>query len=220
MTAMNPGAGADIDHVIGPADRVLVMLDDEHRVAEVAQVDEGLEQPLIVALMEPDRRLVQHIEHPGQSRADLRGEPDPLALAARQRARGARQRQIFEPDIVEEFEPVADLLEDAIGDLAILRLELGREPAEPLLGLPDRHRGDLADMQPGDLDGERLRLETIAFAGLAWMVGLVLRQLFSNPGGIRFPPAPLDVAEHALERLVRLVGADPVVEHEGYRLAA
>ena len=60
------------------------------------------EQPVVVALMQPDRRLVQHVEHAGQARADLRGEPDALALAARQRAGGARQGQIFEPDIASE----------------------------------------------------------------------------------------------------------------------
>ena len=78
------------------------------------------EQPRIVALMQADRGLVEHVEHAGQARADLRGEADALALAARQRAGGARQRQIIEPDIDQKFQPLADFLEDARGDLVLL----------------------------------------------------------------------------------------------------
>ena len=86
---MHAGARTDIDDVVGGADRVLVMLDHDHGVAEVAQPLQRFHQPRVVALVQPDRRLVEHIEHAGQPRADLRGEPDALAFAAGQRA-GAR----------------------------------------------------------------------------------------------------------------------------------
>jgi hypothetical protein len=62
------------------------MLDDDHGVAEVAQALQRFEQPVVVALVQADRGLVEHVEHAGQARADLRGEADALALAARQRA--------------------------------------------------------------------------------------------------------------------------------------
>ena len=99
LAAMDAGAGADVDDIVGLADGVLVMLDDDHGVAEVAQVLERFEQARIVALVQADRRLVQHVEHAGQARADLRGEPDALALAAGQRAGGARQGEVVEADI-------------------------------------------------------------------------------------------------------------------------
>ena len=37
LAAVDAGAGADVDDVVGGQDRVLVVLDDDHRVAEVAQ---------------------------------------------------------------------------------------------------------------------------------------------------------------------------------------
>jgi hypothetical protein len=74
--------------------------------------------------MQADRRLVEHVEHAGQAGADLRGEADALALAAGERAGGTRQGQVVEPDVDEEFQPLADLLEDAPGDLVLL----GSEP--------------------------------------------------------------------------------------------
>ena len=83
---MHAGAGAHVHDMVGFEDRLLVVLDHEHGVAHVAQRFQRFEQPRIVALMQPDRRLVQHVEHAGQARADLRGEPDALALAAGQRA--------------------------------------------------------------------------------------------------------------------------------------
>ena len=102
LAAMHARARADVDDIIGGPDRVLVVLDHDHRVAEVAQAPQRVEQARVVALVQADRRLVEHIEHARQPRADLRSEPDALALAARQRARRARQRQIVEPDVAQE----------------------------------------------------------------------------------------------------------------------
>ena len=120
LAAMDAGGRADVDDVVGLADRVLVVLDDDDGVAEVAQVLQRFEQAGIVALVEADRRLVEHVEHAGQARADLRGEADALALAAGQRAGGAGERQVVEADIDQELQALADLLEDALGDLVLL----------------------------------------------------------------------------------------------------
>ena len=79
---MDAGTGADVEHVVGGADGVLVVLDHDHGIAEVAQPFQRLKQPRIVALVQPDRGLVEHIEHAGQAGSDLRGKPDALALAA------------------------------------------------------------------------------------------------------------------------------------------
>src|SRR3546814_2426229 len=68
-------------------------------VAQVAQPPERDEQPVIVALVQTDRRLVQHIKHARQARPDLAREPDALAFAARQRARRALPVEIIQADI-------------------------------------------------------------------------------------------------------------------------
>ena len=76
--------------------------------------------------MQPDRGLVEHVKHAGQAGADLRSEPDALALAAGQRAGSACQREVIEPDIDQKFQPRADLLEDAHADLVLLGGQLCR----------------------------------------------------------------------------------------------
>ena len=78
-------AGPEVDQVVGRLDHLAVVLDQDQRVAQVAQVPQRREQPGVVARMQADRRLVEHVEHAGQAAADLAGQADPLALAAGER---------------------------------------------------------------------------------------------------------------------------------------
>ena len=73
-----PGRRAHVDQVIGGADRVLIMLHHQHRVAEVAQPPQRPQQAFVVALVQADGGFVQHVQHAGQPGADLRGEADSL----------------------------------------------------------------------------------------------------------------------------------------------
>ena len=58
------------------------MSDYNHRIAEIAQTLEGFQETAVVALMQADRRFVEHVKNAGEARSDLRGEPDTLAFAA------------------------------------------------------------------------------------------------------------------------------------------
>ena len=109
-------AGAKVDHPVGCTDCLFVVLDHDHGVALVAEGLQSAEQLDVVAGMQADRRLVEHVEHPREAGADLRGEPDPLALAAGERGRLAFEREVAEPDLVEERQPRADLLHQLDGD--------------------------------------------------------------------------------------------------------
>src|SRR2546427_11869792 len=75
---------------------LFAVLDYDDGVAEVAQVFERGEEASVVALVQADRGLVEHVHDAGEPRADLAGEPDALGLAARQRVRAAVERQIVE----------------------------------------------------------------------------------------------------------------------------
>jgi hypothetical protein len=158
LAAMDARPRADVEHMIGAADGFLVMLHHDDGVAEVAQPAQRLEQPGIVALVQPDRGLIEHVQHTGQSRADLRSEPDSLAFAARERARGAREREVLESDVDEKLEPLADFLEHPRGDLVVLAAQLLGQLGEPLTRALDRQLRDFADMPPADLHAQRLRL--------------------------------------------------------------
>src|SRR5690554_4533776 len=47
-------AGTDIEYMVSGTDGILVMFYHDHGVAQIAQLNEGLEQPVIVALMQTD----------------------------------------------------------------------------------------------------------------------------------------------------------------------
>ena len=196
--------------MVGEPNGVLVMLDHDHGVAEVAQPLQGFQQPRIVALVQADRGLVQHIEHAGQARADLRGQADALAFAAGQGAGGARQGQVIQADIEQERQPLADLLQHPRGDLVLLRVERLRHGLEPFAGAAHRQLRDLADMLAADLDAQRLRLEAIAVAGFAGNVGEILAEFLARPFALGLAIAAVEIGDDAFERLLGVVGAHAV----------
>ena len=85
IAAVDACARADVDDAVGRKHGVPVVLDDHDRVAEVSQGKERVEELAVVARVKADARLVEDIDDAGEPRADLRGEPDALRLAARQR---------------------------------------------------------------------------------------------------------------------------------------
>ena len=103
----SPAAGPMSTTQSADADGLLVVLDDDERVADVAQAHERGDELGVVLLVEADRGLVEDVEHAHEARADLRREPDALRLAARQRGAGAVDGQVVEPDVGEEPEPRA-----------------------------------------------------------------------------------------------------------------
>ncbi len=130
----------------------------------------------------------------------------------RQRARGAIEVEIVEPDVVEEAEPLDDLLQDTLGDLLLLVVQMLRHLAEEFERGADRAAGGHRDVLPGDLDRARLGLEPRAVAHLAGPGGLVFAQLLAHPRAVGREHAALEIADHALERLLDLIALAPVHE--------
>src|SRR5581483_12314007 len=163
-----------------------------------------VQEPPVVPLVETDRRLVQDVEDPDQARPDLGRQPDPLPLAAGERAGRAVERQVLEPDVLEEPQPLADLLEDAARDrlLALAEGERGEEPGRLL----DRQRADLVDRPPADADGQALRPEPPPAAAGTRPLGHEALDL--EPGVLRrgLPVPSLEAAQDALEP-ARFAGA-------------
>ena len=85
LAAVHASARADVDHVVCGADRVFVVLDHNHRVTEVTQVNQGAEQALVVALVQADGRLIEHVHHAHQARANLARQTNTLGFTAGER---------------------------------------------------------------------------------------------------------------------------------------
>ena len=105
--------------------------------------------------MQTDRGLVQHIEHAGQSAADLGGQTDALALATGKRARRPGKREIIQTHTLQELQTVLDLLHDLAADLLLLFGEVRLVLPDKLQFIPDRHLTELADVLIPDSHGKQ-----------------------------------------------------------------
>ena len=66
--------------------------------------------------MQSGRRLVEHVDDAEQIGADLRGQPQPLQLAGRERRRAAFEREVTQAEIEEHVEAGARSSAIALGD--------------------------------------------------------------------------------------------------------
>ena len=152
--------------------------------------------------------------------------PDPIWLARRMRwlsppsePRSAGEGEVFEADVDQEGQPVADLLEDTDRDLVLLGAELfGQCPEPPWASRGER--GRVADVGAGDLHRQGLGLEALAAARLAQGRAHEATDLLARPIAFGLLVAAFEIGDDALERLLHLVGAQAVVIGETDRLRA
>ena len=104
------GAGADVDHPVGAAYRVLVVFDDDQRVAEIAQVVQGFDEAFVVTLVQADGRLVEHEHGIGLGPADLAGQLQTLGFAAGQGRNRLAELEIIQADFNERLKITHDFL--------------------------------------------------------------------------------------------------------------
>ena len=165
LAAVLAGPRPDVDDVLGGPDDLRVVLHDQDGVADVLERVQDLDEAAVVARVQPDGRLVQDEERPDQAGAQGGGQVDPLGLAAAQGEGHPVEGDVVEPDLEQELEPVLDLGDELLGDLASDGPEL--EPGEEGVGLLDRQPDHVADRQAADPDAQGLRVE----AGLAGRPG-------------------------------------------------
>lgn len=75
---MDTRSGSDIDYLISISHDIFVMFDNYHRVSEVYQFSQIIEEESAVSWVESDRRLIQDIGDSFESRTHLCREPDTL----------------------------------------------------------------------------------------------------------------------------------------------
>ena len=196
LAAVFARTGTDVDDPVTRADRLLVVLDDDHGVAEITKSGERVDQAAVVALMEPDRGFVEDVQGADESGADLRREADSLCFTAGERARRARQREVVEADVEQEAEPGIDLFGDAFGDHAIALAEF--EGGEELRRLADRHLAHLGDVLVVDRDRQGRRLEPGTVAGRTRDEAHVALVLLARPLAVAALVAPLDPRDDPL----------------------
>ena len=188
-------------------DGVLVVLDDHHRVAQIAQAGERLDEALVVALVQTDRRLVEHVEHADQAGCRS-ATPGGCAAPHRRPAwRPTVEREVVEAHVEQEAHAGVDLLHHALGDEAVALVEF--ESGEELGRLTDRQVAHLGDVVVADRDRQRRRLEPGSLADGARHLTHVRLVAFAAPVGLGVGVAALQPRDDAL--VGRLVLAQAAV---------
>ena len=159
---MRAGARSEIDHVIGPANRFFVVLNDQYGVAKIAQRRKCIEQTPVVARMESNRWLIEHVKHSAKLRSNLSSQTNSLPFTTRQRRRRPIERQVSKSYRFQKSQPGFDLPQNESGNLpfALAELDLIERPNR----IFDRHRGVIGNPAPAHAHRKRIRAQTTAAA--------------------------------------------------------
>ncbi len=141
--AVGPGAGPEVDDVVGRDDHLRLVLHDEDRVALVPQLAEQPVHPLDVVGVEAGGGLVEDVRDIGQRGPDVADHLDPLGLAARERSGRSIEAQVAEPDLDERAGQVAQGVEQRGHRWFV-------EVADPGGQVADLHRAGIGDADAVD----------------------------------------------------------------------
>ena len=188
---------ADVNDMVRRGDHIVIMLNDQNGIADVAQFFQDFHQPVIIAAMQADGRLIQHITAPHQSAADLGGQTNPLGLAAGERPAGSIQCQIAQPHIYHKLQTGTNLFKRLGGDECFFFIQF--QGLEIIVGLFDTHPGYGADAFIADGYRGRFLSQSCAAALAARRFGQIAMQPRFNKlaGGVL--PAMYQVGYHAFK---------------------
>ena len=142
--ALSARARTHVDDVIGDTNHLRVVFDHEDGVALVAQSFEQRVHLRHVVCMQADRRLVEHVGHICQRRADVANHLGPLRLATGQRSGRAIQAQVAQSDLDERIEAVLKVREQRRNGRLV-------QAAHPLGQVADLHGARVGDIDALDL---------------------------------------------------------------------
>ena len=172
---------------------------------------QGVDQPGVVALVQPYGGLVEDIEHAHQRRADLRRQPDALGLASCQSGRGSVDGQVIETDVHQEAQPRPDLLQHLPGDELLFLgkrrglVSVARQVSEEPVRLPHREVGHMRDGFVVNRHRQALGLEPLAPARVARPVDHISLKLLPYGVGVGLRVPSLDDVDYPAELAVELL---------------
>src|SRR5262245_35461367 len=126
FTTMPARPRSKVDQLIGIAHHLLIVLNDNHGVARVAQTVQGGNEAIIVTLVQSDGRLIEHVAHTDYSGTDVRSQPNTLRFDSGQRCGRSIQSEIAESDTVQEVQSILNSVKNGPRDCRLLRREYRR----------------------------------------------------------------------------------------------
>ncbi len=211
LAAMHPRAGAYVHHKIRRAHGVLVVLYHNQGVAQVPQALQGGNQLGIVPLVQADAGLVQHIQHPGEGAANLGGQPDALALAARKAGRGPGQGEVAKAHALQKSQPLVYFLQHPVANQMLPFTQL--QPFEKLKGLHHAFGRESADVGATHRHRQAGGVQAQAVAVGAFHPPHREGNLLAHPLAVALTEAAFQVRNHPFKVGVVAAGAKFVLPH-------
>ena len=178
FTAMLACSRTDVDNLVGSIHRFLVMLNNNQRIAQIAQMLECFQQLTVIALVQADARFVQNIQYACQAAAYLRCQTDALRFAAAERTGASVQRQVIKAYVIEELQACHNLLQHLMRNYLLLRRQ--HKLFKELQAVAHCQRRHLADIFAADKNCQCLRLQAAAVAGSAGSARHKLLQVLTH----------------------------------------
>ena len=153
------------------------MVNQQNGVAVSCQIFHDTDQPLDVGRMQPNRRLIQHIDDSCCTISDTSGQLHTLTLS-----RGKSRTCPVEAKVRQaQFKQTAGRVEVRLADALTHRAHLFREPCRntphPLVELTQRHLTCLGQIDATDKGSERLTIKPCA---VAIRTEVLLQELFDT----------------------------------------
>ena len=154
------------------------MLHNNHRIAGVAEGFEGMNEFVIITLMETNARLIKDIQHIHQLAANLRGKPNALRLAARKSLRRTVKAQVVETNIVHKAHAGLDFFQNFGRYSALTVSEFRVYFVEECAQVGNVHRGEVGDIFISNTKTQRLTVKAVALAiGTSTFGGVFLHNI-------------------------------------------
>ena len=116
LSAMLPGSRAKVSYEIRRPHHGFVVLNNQYRVAQVFQAQQGIDQSVVVVGMQAHRGLIADVKHAGQTGTDLRGKADALGFTSGKGPGGAVHGYVVKADTLQEVDPPLNLFQDLVSN--------------------------------------------------------------------------------------------------------
>ena len=198
---MYAGTRPHIDDEIRRPDGVFIVFHNDDGIADIAQVLESGDQTVVVALVQSDGWLIQHIHDAGQTTTNLGSQPDALGFTAGQGFRTPIQRQIVQSDIVQEMQTRDDFVDDPFCDIFFRAgqrqvLEIGQRFVQRQTG---QFVNGMFLLSLTDHDETRFGLETRTMACRTDPFVDEFGKVFSHCHGVGFTIAAFQIVQDAFK---------------------
>ncbi len=150
-------ARSEVDDVVGDGDHLGLVLDDEHGVPFVSQLQQQGVHALDVVGVQPDGGLVEDVGHVGQRGSEVTNHLGALGFSARQGTGRAVEREISQSDVDERTEGLPQCDEKRCDRRLV-------EAPHPRGQVADLHRAGLGNVDAADFGRPRSLVEPGASA--------------------------------------------------------